>query len=874
MPPFRDATIKHKLRRVTMFTSGAALLLACAAFAVYELVSFQGTMVRELTSLADVVGTNSKAALAFKDPRAGKETLAALAADSRIVSAAILTKGGQVFATYEGRGPQESLVSPSLEEGSAFSWVGGVIVSRPIVLDNEKIGSIYIRADLQEVYARLKRYAMIAGAVLVVSSIAAFLLSSRLQRVISGPILHLVQTAETVSNMKDYSVRAVKSSDDELGLLVETFNEMLGQIQQRDVALLDAHDALEERVKERTKELQLEVIQRARAEDGLAGRTAQLNTLRAATVEITRELDMMSLLKMVAQRAAELVEARSCIIYLWDSESRILSAEAWFGFGEWMKGVRLRPGEEVAGTVAQRREGMIVGDFRTSPYASPFLLERSRFTTMIAEPLLFHGRLVGVLMVTNEETGQLFMEQDRELLGLFAVQAAIAIENARLYLDLRESKGKIEQLYTLGVTMQEQMSLEKRLGLIMTGAQAVLGFDRINILLPDPELKMLKAVAAVGVEEPLKNIRVPLGPEGGGIAKAFLDRVEIMWEGSGPVPEEWRLGHPYSEIQAFRSKAFVNVPLIVSGRPIGVLGADNKATHKPISAERVHLLKTFAAQAAIAIENARLNEEVAVYAKGLEQKVEERTKALMETQVQLIQSGKLAAVGTLAAGMAHELNQPLMVIRGYAQELLGDPRLAEEEFREDLRRIEAQTIRMAAIVNHLRDFSRQSKGKREVTDLNQVITRAFAFLGQQLKAQNIEVIQELAPALPKVWADPLQIEQVLLNLVTNGRDAMEAAGKGSLIVRTEVAGDGRVALSVTDSGPGIPPDLQGRIFDPFFTTKEVGKGTGLGLSICHGIVEEHGGDLRMESPVAERRGARFTVVLPCSLRDDWEGEGK
>jgi signal transduction histidine kinase/putative methionine-R-sulfoxide reductase with GAF domain len=871
MSLFRDATIKHKLRRITMFTSGAALLLACVAFAVYELVSFQGTMVRELTSLADVIGTNSKAALAFKDPRAGKETLAALGADSRIVSAAIYTKEGEVFATYEGRGPRESFVSPSQEEGSSFSWVGRIIVSRPIVLDNEKIGSISIRADLQQVYARLKRYVMIAGAVLLASSLVALLLSSRLQRVISGPILHLVQTAETVSNKRDYSVRAVKSTEDELGLLVETFNEMLGQIQQRDVALLEAHDVLEERVKERTKELRLEVTQRARAEDGLARRTAQLNALRAATVEITRELDMMSLLKMVAQRSAELVEARSCIIYLWDAENQVLSAEAWFGFGEWVKGVRLRLGEEVAGAVAQRREGVVVGEFRTSPYASPLLLEHTRFTAMIAEPLLYHGRLVGVLMVTNEETAKHFVEQDRELLGLFAMQAAISIENARLHSSLSESRRKIEHLYAVGVAIQEQMTLRERLDLVLDAARNVLGFDRINVLLPDREQKVLRAVASVGVEEPLEQIHVPLGPEGGGIAKAFAERREVVWHGDGPVPAAWRLAPPYSEIAAFRSKAFVNLPLIVRGTAIGVLGADNKYSKRSIGVETIHLLKTFAAQAALAIDNARLYDEVTGYAKELEQRVEERTKALQETQVQLIQSGKLAAVGTLAAGVAHELNQPLMVIRGYAQELLADPRVADEEAREDLRRIEAQTTRMAAIVNHLRDFSRQSKGKREVTDLNQVATRAFAFLGQQLKARNIEVIQALDPALPKVWADPLQIEQVLLNLVTNARDAIDASGRGTLTVRTEALHDARVALSVTDTGPGIPPDLQGRIFDPFFTTKEVGKGTGLGLSICIGIVEEHGGELRVDSPVAEGRGARFTIVLPGSLRDSDEG---
>lgn len=201
---------------------------------------------------------------------------------------------------------------------------------------------------------------------------------------------------------------------------------------------------------------------------------------------------------------------------------------------------------------------------------------------------------------------------------------------------------------------------------------------------------------------------------------------------------------------------------------------------------------------------------------------------------------------------------------------LGETVSAFSRMAERLEASAIENARLVAIINHLRDFSRQSKGKRQVTDLNQVVTGALAFLAQQLKTKNIAAVQELVPALPPVWADPLQIEQVLLNLITNARDAMEAAGMGTITIRTEMTSDGRVALSVTDTGPGIPPDLQARIFDPVFTTKEVGKGTGLGLSICHGIIEEHGGELTMESPVADGRGTRFTIILPLSLRVDSE----
>jgi GAF domain-containing protein len=137
----------------------------------------------------------------------------------------------------------------------------------------------------------------------------------------------------------------------------------------------------------------------------------------------------------------------------------------------------------------------------------------------------------------------------------------------------------------------------------------------MNILLANPEGTRLNAVASLGVEEPPDRISVPLGPEGGGIARAFLERRDIVWEGSGPVPEEWRLAYPYSEIKALRSRCFVIVPLMVRGVAIGVLGADKKFSQAPISTESLHLLKTFAAQAALTIDDARLYEEVRGHAR-------------------------------------------------------------------------------------------------------------------------------------------------------------------------------------------------------------------------------------------------------------------
>ena len=364
----------------------------------------------------------------------------------------------------------------------------------------------------------------------------------------------------------------------------------------------------------------LDVTERLRAERELGKRTKQVQVLRAMTLEITRELDCKTLLGLITRRAATLVGVVSGAVYLWDDTAQVLSAEAVYSLGEWTRGKSLRLGEELVGAVAQRRQGVMVSDYDTSPYASSLIVERGRFTAALAEPLLYHDRLVGVLTINNEGTWHYFTDEDRDLLALFAAQAAIAIENARLFSDLANSKGRLEELYSLGLAMQERRSLQANLDLILKGAQTVLGFDRMNVLLADPEGKRLTAVASLGTDEPLEQISVPVGPEGGGIVKAFLERKDIAWDGSGAVPEEWRLAPPYSEIKAFRSRRFVIVPLIVRGVAIGVLGADNKVSQKAIPPETIQLLKIFAAQAAIAIENARLDEELRGYAQELDRR--------------------------------------------------------------------------------------------------------------------------------------------------------------------------------------------------------------------------------------------------------------
>lgn len=262
MPLFRDVPIQKKLRRITMLTTSVALLLTGMALIAYELAAYRSVMTRELTSLADVIGANSAAALTFNDSRAAEETLSALRKDARITLAAIYTQEGNVFATYRRRDSAADAI-PVAPRTDGNTLAGGrLMLFHPIILDQEKVGTLYIQADTREAYARMWGGAVIVLGVLVASSLVALFLASTLEGVISQPIVRLARAVATVSEKQDYSVRVAGSSRDELGQLIDGFNEMLTQVQRRDTALQDAHDHLEATVEHRTRQL-LEAKQRA-----------------------------------------------------------------------------------------------------------------------------------------------------------------------------------------------------------------------------------------------------------------------------------------------------------------------------------------------------------------------------------------------------------------------------------------------------------------------------------------------------------------------------------------------------------------------------------------------------------------------------------
>jgi signal transduction histidine kinase/ActR/RegA family two-component response regulator len=242
---FRDLPIRRKLTWVSILTSSLALLIASVAFVSYEVITFRRAMVRELSTQAQIIGYNSAAALLFNDRNSAAETLSALRAEPHIISASVYARDGAVFATYVRSGVTQlpPLTEPPVDDSVSHRFTSSeLVLYEDIVVDGERIGRVRMLSDLSGLYARLRGYLGIVGIAFLGSIIAAAGISGRMQRTISGPILHLVDRARIVTTERNYTVRAIPTSEDELGLLIRTFNEMLAQIQQRDEALERARD--------------------------------------------------------------------------------------------------------------------------------------------------------------------------------------------------------------------------------------------------------------------------------------------------------------------------------------------------------------------------------------------------------------------------------------------------------------------------------------------------------------------------------------------------------------------------------------------------------------------------------------------------------
>jgi PAS domain S-box-containing protein len=406
--------------------------------------------------------------------------------------------------------------------------------------------------------------------------------------------------------------------------------------------------------------------------------------------------------------------------------------------------------------------------------------------------------------------------------------------------EIRRRNRELMVLNSIAQTLTESMDLNDSLHRTLRQMVELFSLDASSLYLFDEQGLSLRRISAVGYKSEYARSfpKVSVQPE----LLQHIKAVHAMFLSAQGLP----LPPIFRTVQQKEGMASSFLVILWSkDRVGGVLSVGTRAPRE-FSPADINLLIAVGSQISNAIDRTVLYEET-----------RQAYENLRRTQEQLLHSEKMAAVGQLISGVAHELNNPLTAILGYSQLLTASADVGPQgiEYTDKLYK---QAQRTHRIVQNLLSFARQHKPERVAVQVNQSLEDTLALRDYDLRMKNIRVHLELAPDLPVTAADPHQLQQVFLNMVNNAVDAvLEGASEGDIWVRTGVRGD-RLAVEFTDSGPGVREPS--RVFDPFYTTKPVGKGTGLGLSICYGIITEHGGTIRVRN--VEPHGASFAIELP------------
>jgi PAS domain S-box-containing protein len=581
-----------------------------------------------------------------------------------------------------------------------------------------------------------------------------------------------------------------------------------------------------------------DITARRQAEAALASRTRELEAVRRVGEELTRELDLSRLLGLIGTHTAALMGSSGAMVWLWSDSEQALTPAVHHGIGEWVRAERLALGEGVVGTVAARREGMIVNDYQRSPLRVTRWAAIRPVQAVMAEPLLYREQFLGVINVDHLEANRSFQEADRYPLQLFAAQAATAIENARLHEAAVRRGAELETLLAATRSVMSGLELQEILDRIVAEAHRISGVPHVKILLLDRSAGLLRVGAVRGMAR-VPGETLPLDR---GLSAHVIRSGEPLYIAQCAEDPRNLKGE---RDRALGLQAYLGLPISRGTEILGVL-TFNTTTPKNFSPAELAYLTSFAGQAAIAIENARLYTEL-----------HDSYARLQAAQGELVRTEKLRGLGQMAAGIAHDLNNTLAAILGQVElvKLRGVP----PDIQESLHTLETAAADGAQVVRRLQDFARQRASLPLVSlALPPVVQEALGITGPrwkdevQRRGQTIQVRVDLE-ALPPILGHAPEIREALTNVIFNAVDAMP---EGGVLTVTGTTTPGGVCLHVADTGVGMPETVRQKIFEPFFTTKGV-KGTGLGLSVVYGIMERHGGRVL----VASRPGEGTTISL-------------
>lgn len=558
----------------------------------------------------------------------------------------------------------------------------------------------------------------------------------------------------------------------------------------------------------------------------------------------TERVGSETVLQLIVDSARDLIPgAEHAVLHLLDQEQKILVPRAVSGaMTRSTQRLNMRLGEGVAGQVIATGEIISVADTGTDPrflnLSAPVW-----FRSLVVAPIESNRQRVGTISVQSKMPNAFALDENR-LLGALGIQAAIAIENANLLETTRNDLREIHALYHISRGLAASLDADRLMKDVTNLLQQDFGYYHVQIFTVDPQSGDLVARQGSGkIGGRLKKMKFHLPPGAGiighaaEIGEAFVtnDVEQVLFFIRSPLLPDTR-----SELA---------VPIKIKGRVLGVLDVQ-QAPPGRLTRRDLQLMETVTDHLSVALQQANLYAELQT---SLRQE-----KA---TRSQLIQTERLAVVGRLLASVSHELNNPLQAIQN-ALFLLKAEKGLSEQGSQDLEIVLSETERMTSLIDRLRSTYRPMRAEDlQAIQLNDIVEDVALLMGTHLRHGNIRLDFLPAENLPVIRCFPDQIRQVVLNLFVNAAEAMPSGG--TLTIRTEKpAGEGRVLLSVSDDGAGIPPEILPRVFEPFVTGKDTG--TGLGLTISYEIVRQHGGDIQAENN--PQGGATFRVWLPVGRK--------
>ena len=508
--------------------------------------------------------------------------------------------------------------------------------------------------------------------------------------------------------------------------------------------------------------------------------------------------------------------------------------------------------EAAAGVAVHQRRIWSGGPEEAQNYPDTRLLCPSGESSCLIIPLQFQNEVIGVFSLAGKDLDKIPVA-DRQDLMQIVDQTAIAIEHARLFRLEQERTKALTAISEAGREIAASQDLGRTLQLVMTKAAETLPMDAGALFVFDDDAQLYRV--AVSHNLPPEQVdKITFAFDEGVPGWAVKHRQPLI---INDAKADDRV-HPY--VIEVGVQSVLAIPLITRERLIGVLNLFCQSGTNAFDDEALRLAQVYADQTAVFIENARLMEELRQAAAELEARVEQRTRELRESQAQVIRAEKMAAVGRLAASVAHEVNNPLQAIALHLQ-LLADEGLSESD-QEQVDIVQSELARIADIVQRLLDFQRPKRGSRSRQSVAILLEDVLALSGKQLQQTGVTVICDLSDNLAPVQAVGDQVKQVFLNLILNAVEAMPDGGE--LMIRGTQSEDNNIIITFTDTGPGIAENDMSQLFEPFFSTKHTG--TGLGLAVSQEIIVNHGGTL--EASNHPEHGAVFTLTLPAHLQSE------